>query len=73
MYFGPIRFMPNHKLFAADIFDVCDKMLNESLSSHKRKGKESKRQSFNEELLKISYPRNSIVKLCLRKSEKTTN
>jgi hypothetical protein len=70
MYFGPIRFMPNHKLFAADIFDVCDKMLNESLSSHKRKEKESKRQSFNEELLKISYPRNSIVKLCLRKSER---
>ena len=72
MYFGPIRFMPNHKLFASDIFDVCDQMLNESTLSHQRKEKESRRQSYNEDFVKISYPRNSIVKLYLKKNEKTT-
>ena len=34
--------------------------------------KESKRQSFNEDFVKLSYPRNSIVKYCLRKNEKNT-
>jgi hypothetical protein len=72
MYFGPIRFMPNHKLFASDIFDVCNNMLDESVLNHEKKVKESKRQSFNEDFVKLSYPRNSIVKYCLRKNEKNT-
>jgi hypothetical protein len=72
MFFGPIRFMPNQKLFASDIFDVCGKMLEESTLSQQRKEKESKRQAYNEDFVKISYPRNSIVKLYLKKNEKTT-
>ena len=72
MYFGPIRFMPNHKLFASDIFDVCNQMLDESVLSHDKKVKESKRQSYNEDFVKLSFPRNSIVKYHLSKNEKNT-
>ena len=72
MYFGPMRFLPNHRLFASDIFDVCNQMLDESILSHEKKVKESKRQSFNEDFVKLSFPRNSIVKYCLRKNEKNT-
>ena len=37
-----------------------------------KKVKESKRQSFNEDFVKLIFPRNSIVKYCLRKNEKNT-
>jgi hypothetical protein len=47
-------------------------MLNESVLSHDKKVNESKRQAFNEEFVKISFPRNSIVKYHLSKNEKNT-
>jgi hypothetical protein len=47
-------------------------MLDESILSHDKKVKESKRQSFNEEFVKLSFPRNSIVKYHLSKNEKNT-
>jgi hypothetical protein len=47
-------------------------MLNESTLSHQRKEKESRRQSYNENFLKISFLRNSIVKLYLKKNGKST-
>ena len=72
MFFGPVRYYPNQKLFASNEFDVYDQMLNESTLSHQRKEKESKRQSYNEHILQISFPRNSIVKLYIRKNEKST-
>ena len=72
MYFGPARFLPNHRLFASDIFEVCNQMINEANLSHGKKIKESKRQSFNQEILKLSFPRNSIVKLQQGKGDKDT-
>jgi hypothetical protein len=59
MYFGPMRFLPNHRLFASDTFDVCNQMLDDSILSHEKKVKESKRQSYNEDFVKLSFPRNS--------------
>ena len=47
-------------------------MINEANLSHGKKIKESRRQSFNQEILKLTFPRNSIVKLQQSKSDKDT-
>ena len=72
MFFGPVRFFPNQKLFASDIFEVCNQMLDESILSHDKKITESKRQAYNEEFTKLSFPRNSIIKYHLSKNDKKT-
>ena len=79
MYFQEMRCFSDQldttrtkKLYASNVFDIFDQMLNESTLSHQRKEKESRRQSYNEHFLKISFPRNSIVKLYLKKNEKST-
>ena len=71
-FFGPLRFLPNHRNFGSDIFDMANTMLSEVKATQQRKLTESERRSHNTGLLELSFPRNSIVRLHLSKSEKPT-
>ena len=69
---GPLRYLPNHRIFSSDTFDVANNMLTELQVAQQRKLVSSEKKSQNESLIGMSYPRNSIVKLLLSKNEKHT-
>ena len=71
-FFGPLRFLPNHRIFSSDTFDIANNMLSELKVAQQRKLVASEKKSQYESLIRMSYPRNSIVKLLLSKNDKPT-
>ena len=54
MFYGPLRYLPNHHMFSSDVFTIANQMLSETEQTAERRP---------QELLELSFPRNSIVKL----------
>ena len=71
-FFGPLRFLPNHRIFSSDTFDIANNMLSELKVAQQRKLVSSEKKSQYESLIRMSYPRNSIVKYLLSKNDKPT-
>ena len=72
MFYGPFRFLPNHRMFSSDLFTVANQMLGETQLAADRRIQSSKRRSHFEELPDLSFPRNCIVKVILNKGDKAT-
>ena len=71
-FFGPLRYLPNHRIFSSDTFNTANQMLDELKLSQQRKLIASEKKTQYPALVQMSFPRNSIVKNLLSKSEKPT-
>ena len=59
-------------MFSSDTFTIANQMLSETEQLAERRLQSSKKRSHYGELLQLSFPRNSIVRIILRKNEKVT-
>ena len=71
-FYGPLRYLPNHRVFGSHVFDLANDMLSEVKLAQERKLIASEKRSQYTDLVSISFPRNSLVKFHLSKSDKPT-